>query len=144
MLVSTGIIIIRHGLLRGLGRLTSLLLDLLSGGLGCLAHSLRVWHGDISFLRLVLTLVGINFVLSILLDEGGQVFDGTRALVNDGAVLLAGGEKFDGWEAGNLVWNVIGGGIYFGDGDLGIESRFRSVQFGKLLVFRSKTVYVSA
>jgi len=144
---------IRHRSLDRLGRLTHhaldlgshtlarLLLDLLAGGLRLLgralgflgrggrllAHLLGIRH--LSLLGVVGD-VGVDLVLAVLLDEGGEVLDGARARVRDGVGLGAGGEEFDGGEAGDLVGNVVGGRVDFGDGHLLRVGRVVEVEGG--------------
>ena len=86
---------------------------LLCRGGRLLAHFIRIRH-----LRLIVRLVRyIDLVLAVLLYEGGEVLDGAGAAVDNGVGFAAGGEELDGWEAGNFVGDVVGGGVDFGDGD---------------------------
>ena len=51
----------------------------------------------------------------MVLDELGQVLDGAVAAVLDGRGLGARGEELDGREALDLVRDVVGCGVDFGD-----------------------------
>ncbi len=73
---------------------------------------------------------------AILLDKLGKVFNSTRALVCDRLILLAGGVKLDGGEAGDVIGDVVSCGIDFGNGDLGGEG---CEQFTKLVVLWCET-----
>lgn len=83
----------------------------------------------------VLALVSISLVFPVLLDEVCEILDGAGAGVGDWVVLAARGEELDGWEAGDLVGDVVGGGVDFGDGDLGGEGRGAGVHGGEFFVF---------
>ena len=102
-----------HSLLDALRRLLSLLRR---GGRSLAQNFLRAIHDIFS---LVLALVGISLVFAIFLDECNKVFDRARAAVEDRRVFAAGGEEFDCGEALDLVGDVIGRSVDFGDGYFG-------------------------
>lgn len=79
-------------------------------------------------------------MFAVFLDESGKVFNGSRAGVEYGYVLRACREELDGWEALDLVGNVIGCGVYFGDDDLVGERGVGGIQRGELFIFRGQTV----
>jgi hypothetical protein len=64
--------------------------------------------------------VSVDTEFSVLGDEFGEVFDGAVALVFNGFVFVVGGVEFYGWETGDFVGDVVGGGVDFGDGDGGV------------------------
>lgn len=84
--------------------------------------------------------VGVDAVLAAVLDEVGQVLDGAGAVVVDGAVLGAGGVQLDGGEAGDILGDVVGGGIDLGDGDLVVELGVGDVELSEFLIFGSKPI----
>lgn len=132
VLLALAISIARHNRLRRLCSVGRLLLDLLRGRLCRLANQTRIiviFPIVRSLLGHILTLVNVNLELAVLLDEVGEVFDGAGAAVGDGGVLGAGGEELDGGEAGDLVGHVVGGGVDFGDDDLGVVGRVGGVHF---------------
>lgn len=116
-----------------LGSLLDLLLNLLLDLLGLLGDGLFLlgWWGD----------VGIDLPLSVLLDEVGEVLDGTGASVFNWGGLGASWEELDGWEALDLIWDVVGGGIDLGDNDLVSEIL---VEVGELIVLWSESLAVTA
>ena len=73
--------------------------------------------------------------LAVFLDELGEVLDGAITLVFDRRVLGAGGEELDGGEALDLIGDVVGRGIDFGDGDGGV-----GVEGAEFFVFGCETV----
>ena len=99
--------------LHRLSNLASRALDTLSSRLSSLTHPFS--HGGILITSLILTLVSIDLVLAILLDEGREVLDSPGAAVGEGLGLCASGEELDGWEALDLVGDVVGRGVDFGD-----------------------------
>ena len=60
--------------------------------------------------------VRVDLVRALGLDEGGDVLYGAGTAVVDGAVLFAGRVELDGWEALDLVGDVVEGGVDFGNG----------------------------
>lgn len=69
-------------------------------------------------------------MFAVLLDEGREILDGARARVRDRVGFGAGGEELDGGEAGDLVGDVVGGRVDFGDGDLFGVGRVVEVEGG--------------
>jgi len=130
-----------HALDLGPHALSRLLLDLLTRALGrigrglgllgsgrrLLAHLIRIGHAG---LLGVVGDVGVDLVLAVLLDEGCEILDGARARVRDWVGLCASGEELDGGEAGDLVGDVVGGRVDFGDGDLFGVGRVVEVEGG--------------
>ncbi len=121
--------------LRRLTRPTHNLLRHLGGRRRLLAHGIRIRHFRLS--RLVLALHHIDLVFAVFLDEGGEILDGAGAAVDDGLGFGAGGEELDGWEAGDFVGNIVGGGVDFGNGNLGGVAG--GVHGGEFFVFGGKT-----
>ena len=112
--------------LRGLGR-----------GFGGLAHTLR--QGDIgALIGVVLALIGIDLVLAVFLDEGGEIFNGARAGVSQGFGLGASWEELDRWETLDLIGHIVGGGVDFGNGDFGGGG----IHGGELIVLRRKSMEI--
>ncbi len=62
--------------------------------------------------------ISVHLVLAVLFDEVRKVLDGAGAAVCDRGGLGTGGEELDGWEACDLVRDVVQGSVDFGDGDL--------------------------
>lgn len=106
------------------------LLDLFRGRGRLLAHLVGVGHVQLIRVAVVGRRVGIDFVFSVLLDEVGEILNGARAGVVDGVGFGAGREELDGGEALNLVRDVVGGCVDFGDGNLFGEGGVGSVEGG--------------
>lgn len=87
---------------------------------------------------LVLALVGIDLVGTVLLYEGDEVFDSARAGVSDRLQFLAGREEFDGWEALDLIWNIVGGSVNLGDRNAFRVFYVGEIEIGELFVLRGK------
>ncbi len=133
MLVSRRVVAVRHGSLDGLGSLARLASD----GLLDTTQRLLVALFGISGLGVILGLlgVGVDAVGAGVADELGEVLDGAGAVVVDrGRVLLAGGEELDGGEALDLLRDVVGRRVDFGDDDLLGELGVVEVEAGELLV----------
>jgi hypothetical protein len=107
-----------------------LVLLLLTGGGGSLLGTLLL-NGDLSV------------VLAVLLDEVGEILDGTRALVSNGSVLGAGGVELDSRETLDLIGDVVQGGVNLGDDNLVLELR-SGVLGGKVVILGSKSLAVTA
>lgn len=88
---------------------------------------------------LVLALVGIDFVATVLFYKGDEVFDSARAGVSDRLQFLARREKFDSWEALDLIWDIIGGSVNLGDRNAFRVFYVGEVEVGELFVLRGKT-----
>lgn len=129
---------ILSGRLDGLGSFTRLLRRRL-GRLAyhAIAFLVGIAHIHIPIVRasLVLSFISISLVLAVLLDEVGQILDGAGARVGDGRILAAGGEELDGWEAGDLVGNIVGGGVDFGNCDFGGEGGGAGIEGGEFFIF---------
>ncbi|KAI6760212.1 hypothetical protein HG531_013413 [Fusarium graminearum] len=106
-----------------------LLLLLLTGGRGSLLCTLLL-DGDLSL------------VLAVLLDEVGEVLDGSRALVSNGSVLGTSGVELDGRETLDLIGDVVQGGVNLGDDNLVLELR-SSVLRSKVIVLGSESLAVT-
>lgn len=143
------IIIVSHHRLRRLGRLAHGTLHHVRYFFRLLAHRRRgssfchrllirnttgILHHSIFFRN-----PRVNLVLSAITHEIREILDRAGTLVFDWRILCACGIKLDGGEAGDLVGDVVGGGIDLGDGDLGVEIRVLGVELGELLVVGSKT-----
>jgi hypothetical protein len=129
-----GLVLAKEGILDDLGGLGNLLLDAGSGG-GLLGHavSLDALSGGI--------LGSGDLVAAVVADELGKGLDGAGTAVLNGLVLGAGLEELDGREAGDVIGNVVGGGIDLGDGDLVGEG---SELLSQLVVLGSEGLAVSA
>lgn len=88
---------------------------------------------------LVLALVGIDLVGTVLLYEGDEIFDSARAGVSDRLQFLASREEFDGWEALDLIWDIVGGSVNLGDRNAFRVFYVGEVEIGELFVLRGKT-----
>lgn len=137
IVVDAVMVAIRNSRLHRLGRLADFALDLLArallgGGGSLLAQILVALRGR---LAVILAHVDVGGVLAVVLDELSEVLDGAGTGVDDGFGFAAGGEQLDGGEALDLVGDVVGRGVDFGDGDLGCESRVGAVQESELFVF---------
>lgn len=134
---------IRDRRLHRLLRITNLTLYLLLDPLGSLLrrrllrrrwclfpHTLDIRHRGILIIFSRLIHIRIDLVFTVLLDEGCEILDCAGAAVVDGGVFGAGGEELDGGEALDLVGDVIGGCVDFGDGDLGGEGWVGGVEGG--------------
>ena len=118
--------------------LVSRILGHLRRGRGYLCEALRTVHDDVFCCAARGRGVGVDLEFAFLADELGDVSDAAVARVFDRGVFGAGGEELDGGEARDLVRDVVGGGVDFGDGD-----RVVDVEGGELFVFRCKPVELS-
>jgi hypothetical protein len=125
--------LLRDSLGSSLGGVGDLLLDLLSLISDLLLDGLLV-----SGFR---SLVGIDLPLAVLLDEVGKVLDGTGTSVFNWRSLGASWEKLDGWEALDLIWNIVGSSVDLGDDDLVTEIL---VESGELIVLGGQSLAVTA
>ena len=66
---------------------------------------------------------------AVVADESNEVFDGAGASILDGRGLGVTREELDGWEAANLVGNVIEGCVDFGDGYLAVVDAEETTEF---------------
>lgn len=129
-----GLVLVDDSLLDDLGGLLDLVLDAGSGG-GLLGHAVGldalgggvVGDGDL--------------VAAVVADEVGESLDGAGAVVLYGLGLVAGLEELDGGEAGDVIGDVVGGGVDLGDGDLVGES---GVLLGQLVVLGGQSLAVAA
>lgn len=81
----------------------------------------------------------VHLVLSVLLDEGNEVLNGTGTSVLNRGVLGTSGVELDSGEASDGIGHIVGSGVNLGHGDLLIQLRDIGVQRSKLLVLGSKT-----
>lgn len=91
------------------------------GGSWCLLrHAVSLDTLGLSLdISLLLARVDIDLVGSALSDEFGQVLDGTRTTVVKRVILTTSAEELDGWEALNLIWNIVGSCVNLGNRNLG-------------------------
>lgn len=76
---------------------------------------------------------------TVLLYEGDEVFDSARAGVSDRLQFLASREEFDGWEALDLIWDIVGGSVNLGDRNALRVFCVGEVEIGELFVLRGET-----
>lgn len=130
-----GLILVDDGLLNLLGGLLDLLLDALGSGGGLLGHA-------VGLNALGAGVLGSgDLVAAVVADEIGQSLDGAGTVVLHGLVLGAGLEELDGGEAGDVIGDVVGGGVDLGNGHLVGES---GVLGGELVVLGSESLAVTA
>lgn len=136
--VACMVIGVRHRRLHGLHDGADLALDLFSGGRRLFSQFLLRLY----FLRLgiggCLAFVRVNPVLPVFLDELHQVFHGAGTRVRNRIRFVAGREQFDGGETLNLIRNIIGRRINFGDDHFGGKVGVTLVQKTKFFVFGSE------
>ena len=108
-------------------------LDRLRSSLGGLTHALGEGHLFVTFGGVSVSVV---LVFAVGLDESGEVLGGAGTGVGQRLGLATGGEELDGWETGDLVRDVVGGGVDFGDDNFGVGGVFG----GELIVLGGKAV----
>lgn len=141
LIVVSDLIAVKDSILGGLSSLLHLLLNLLlhtlSGG------SSLLWHAvGLNSLSLTSSLdVCVNLVRAVVADEVGEILNSSRTVVVDWLGLLALLEELDGWEALDLIWDVVESGINLGNDDLVL---IVLVETGKLIVLWCESLAVSA
>ena len=78
-------------------------------------------------------------MLPTLLDKSCQVLNRPIAAVSYWVGLVTGEVELDGGEALDLVGDVVGGGVDFGDGDFGGEVLVGGVEGCKFFVLGGET-----
>jgi hypothetical protein len=131
--VVSGLVVLKDSVLDGLGGLGNLGLDTRSSG-GLLGHAVGLDALGAGILS------SGDLVAAVVADELGEGLDRASAGVLHGLVLGAGLEELDGREAGDVIGNVVEGGVDLGDGDLVGES---GVLLGQLVVLGGESLAVS-
>lgn len=93
----------------------------LSGSGGSLGHALwDITHDLVGRFALILSCNSQNIEMfrSVIFDEVGEVFEGSGSGIVDRRSLCALVVQLDGWEALNLLGNVVGGCVDLGDDNL--------------------------
>lgn len=62
--------------------------------------------------------IDLDLIRSVLSNKLGDVRNSACTIVWNWRVLFPCGVELDGWETLDLVWNIVGSGVNFGDGDL--------------------------
>ena len=102
-----------------LSRITRRRLGSLRRGLRSLTHTFSEGSFLVLALRSVGPLVRVDLILAVFFDELGEIFDGAGSGVGYWRFFATGWEKLDCWEALDLIWHVVRGGVDFGDCDFG-------------------------
>jgi len=133
------LLLIHNRLLDLLGRLFNLFLHAFSRSSSLVRHAIGL-H-SIRLRNPILLGRDIDLMAAIVANEIDEILDGAGAGVVDGLVLGAGFEELDGGEALDLVRDVVGGRIDFGDDNFVGKGL---VHLGKLVVFRGQSFAVAA
>lgn len=139
MLVSAiSFIAVLHSDLHSLSGVTCCALHDFSGRLSRLTHAVcqrkvTVFSGSVG---IVATLKGVKLVLAVFFNESSEVLNGAGAGVGQRLGLGASGEELDGWEALDLIGDIIGGRVNLGDGDVGAGRVFG----GELIILGCEAV----
>jgi hypothetical protein len=78
---------------------------------------------------------------AVVLDEQSKILNCSGSRVVHWGILLSCWVQFDGWEALDVIWDVVGSGINLGNDNLIGEWL---EEFTKLVVLRSESLAVTA